>query len=57
MEKILQEIIDQYIETFKPRLRRVIEVEGRNIEWYLLLIIHRDISKHGYVKSGMILIN
>ena len=29
-----QEIIDKYIDAFKPRLRRVIEVEGRQIERY-----------------------
>ena len=32
--KILQEIIDKYIDAFKPRLQYVIEVEDRNIERY-----------------------
>ena len=31
--EIPQEIIDKYIDTFKPRLRRVIEV-GRQIQRY-----------------------
>ena len=30
-ETILKEIIDRCIHAFKPRLRRVIEVEGRHI--------------------------
>ena len=51
-----QEIIDKCIETFKPRLRRVIEVEGRHIERYLLLIIHTYLSQHVLVKFVMVLI-
>ena len=54
--KFSQEIIDKSIETFKPRLRRVIEVEGRHIERYLLLIIHTYLSQHVLVKFVMVLI-
>ena len=54
--KISQEIIDKCIETFKPRLRRVIEVEGRHTERYLLLIIHIYLSQHVLVKFAMVLI-
>ena len=54
--KIPQEIIDKCIEMFKPRLRRVIEVEGRHIERYWLLIIHIYLSQHVLVKFAMVLI-
>ena len=54
--KISQEIIDKCIETFKPRLRRVIEVEGRHIERHLLLKIHVYLSQHRLVKFAMVLI-
>ena len=54
--EIPQEIIDECIDTFKPRLRRVIEVEGRHIQRYWLLIIHIDISQYEFVKFVMILI-
>ena len=32
--KILQEIIDNCVDAFEPRLRRIIEVEGRHLERY-----------------------
>ena len=56
-DKIPQEIIDKYIDAFKPRLRCVTEVEARHIEGYLLLIIPIDTSQYVFVKGGMILIN
>ena len=55
----MHEIIEKYIDAFKPRLRCVIEVEARYIERYLLLIIQmflRFISIR-IVKYGMIFIN
>ena len=54
--KIPSEVIDKCIEAFKPRLRHVIQVEGRHIERYWLLISHIDISQYVFVKSSMILI-
>ena len=54
--KIPQEIIDKCFDIFKPRLRRVIEVESRHIERYRLLIIHIGISQYVSVKFAMILI-
>ena len=55
--KILLEIIHKCIYAFKPRFWLVIEVEGRHIERYWLLIIHIDIPIYIFVKFGMILIN
>ena len=53
--EIPQEIIDKCIDTFKPRLRRVIEV-GQHIQRYWLLIIHIDISQYVFAEFVMILI-
>ena len=55
--KILQKIIDKYIDAFKPTLRRVTEVNGQQTERYWLLIIHIDISQYAFDKFGTILVN
>ena len=56
-KKIPQEIIDEFIDTFNPRLIRVIEVDGWLSKLYWLLIIHIDISQYVFVKFCTILIN
>ena len=50
----MQEIIDKCIDAFKPKLQRVIEVEVRHKERYLLLVIQIDTSQYVFVKYGMI---
>ena len=50
-----QEITNKHNDAFKPKLRRAIEVGGRHMERYWLIIIHIGISQYVFAKFGMIL--
>ena len=49
-------LINVLTHVFKPRRRRVTEVEGGHIKRYCLVIIHLIISQYVFVKFGLILI-